>query len=601
VYGWIVRRQTLIQSNVCNGYGPTLRVMTRKKALVKNGEVVKKEIAALSPVEELEKIRKRLAELERGQTLGLVWRDIPEDVETLLRDEMPVLMHEPDLDIPGKIPSDQSHLLIEGDNLHALHVLQATHRAAVDVIYIDPPYNTGREFIYNDKLIDEENTWRHSAWLSFMGKRLTLARALMKDIGVMFVSINQIEAPRLWLLLEGIFGEQNIEVMIWHKISESGSAGQGKMKVTHRFRNDSEYVFAVYRNKESVRFNKLSKLKSYKNLYPNLDNDLRGPWISSEICKSEAKSMSTGKNFYVIKSPGGVSYARQWHVTHSEFQSLDMDNRIYWGAGKTLPRLKKFVDEPQPTTPTSLLTGYSQTDGIRDLAILIGPNAFDNPKPVELVQYLIELASKPDSLVLDFFAGSGTTLHAVAKLNAQDGGTRQCILVTNNENQISREVTHPRIKAALTGKWVDKAKHDPLPGSLSVYKTGFIKRLKSPDRMRTEIAKHTVDLIAIKEGSGTTVSRTADLTVLHGLNKTIAVVPGLDPDHVKLCASADKKVREGNHKTVYLFTWSNQGVEEEIAALWPGWDVQPLPSEMLAALRRNVPAPRLFDGDGGAQ
>lgn len=550
---------------------------------------------------ELETIRKRLAELERAQTLGLVWRDIPEDVESRLRDDMPVLVSEPDQNIAGNIPSDQSHILIEGDNLHALHVLQATHRGAIDVIYIDPPYNTGKEFVYNDKLIDEENTWRHSAWLSFMEKRLTLARDLMKDTGVMFVSINQIEAPRLWLLLEGIYGEQNIEVMIWHKISESGSAGQGKMKITHRFRNDSEYVFAVYRNKEIVRFNKLSKLKSYKNLYPNLDNDLRGPWISSEICKSEAKSISTGKNFYVIKSPGGVNFARQWHVDHAEFQRLDADSRIHWGAGKTLPRLKKFVDEPQPTTPTSLLTGYSQTDGIRDLEILVGPNAFDNPKPVELVQYLVELVSKPDLLVLDFFAGSGTTLEAVVKINASDGGTRQCILVTNDENSICRDVTQPRLKAVLTGRWADKQKHEPLPGSLSFYKTGFIKRLKSPDRMRTEIAKHTIDLIAIKEGAGTTVSRTADLTVLHGLNKTIAVVPGLDPDHVKLHANAEKKVREGDNKIVYLFTWSNQGVEEETAALWSGWVVQPLPSEMLAALRRNAPSPRLFDVDGGSR
>ena len=112
---------------------------------------------------------------------------------------------------------------------------------------------------------------------------------------------------------------------------------------------------------------------------------------------------------------------------------------------------------------------------------------------------------------------------------------------------------------------------------------------------------NTAYLIAIKEGAGTTVSRTADLTVLYGLNKTIAVVPGLDPDHVKLCANADKKVREGDHRTVYLFTWSNQGVEKEIAALWPSWVVQPLPSEMLAALRRNAPAPRLVDIDGGSQ
>ena len=119
--------------------------------------------------------------------------------------------------------------------------------------------------------------------------------------------------------------------------------------------------------------------------------------------------------------------------------------------------------------------------------------------------------------------------------------------------------------------------------------------------LQNKQTKTNSDRIALKEGAGTTVSRTADLTVLYGLNKTIAVIPGLDPDHVKLRANAEKKVRDGDRKTVYLFTWSNQGVEDEIAALWPGWVVQPLPSEMLAALRRNAPIPSLFDVDGGSR
>jgi adenine-specific DNA-methyltransferase len=156
--------------------------------------------------------RAPLARNESGEKLGLVWRDIPEDVEILLRDEIPVLIHEKELDVPGAIPSDQAHILIEGDNLHALHVLQATHRGKVDVIYIDPPYNTGNEFRYNDKIIDKENPWRHSAWLSFMSKRLSLARELLAESGVIVISIDDNEQARLRLLCDEVFGASNFVV-----------------------------------------------------------------------------------------------------------------------------------------------------------------------------------------------------------------------------------------------------------------------------------------------------------------------------------------------------------------------------------------------------
>jgi adenine-specific DNA-methyltransferase len=202
-------------------------------------------------------------------------------------------------------------------------------------------------------------------------------------------------------------------------------------------------------------------------------------------------------------------------------------------------------------------------------------------------------------MILDFFAGSGTTLHAAAELNAQDGGTRRCILVTNDQNGICRQVTFPRIKALLTGEWAD-GRRDPLPGSLVFYRTEFVKRLKSPDRMRTEIAKHTVDLIALREGTARTLTRNALMALLKGSGKTVAVVPGLDPDHADLRNTAERKVEEGDRKVVYLFTWSDNGVEEEVAALWPSWEVNPLPAEMLAALRRLAPPARLFEDLGGA-
>ena len=569
-------------------------------------------------VKELEKIRKRLAELERGQKLGLVWRDIPEDVETLLRDEMPVLIHEPDLDISGKISCDQSHILIEGDNLHALHVLQATHRNAIDVIYIDPPYNTGNDFVYNDLLIDRENPWRHSAWLSFMSKRLKLAAELLAHDGIILVSISDHEGAHLQLLMDEIFGEINrIGPILW--FYEGVNDNTALIKKTH------EYIL-VYRASPEINFSRTIQ-------DPNVVLD---DVIENSVVKNGAKNPPSS----IFLPAGFPASFESGNIKKSEVKSLKVSEDIKVNGAKTLNGvtvtsgwssrniLENFINasfspvldsKGQKTTFAITAAGNIVYRKIRDQSHVLSvirnvgtvANAgadllkmgvdFDFPKPVGLIKYLIQLHGDADGIIVDFFAGTGTTLHAVAEINATDGGTRQCILVTNNENGICRDVTHPRIKAALTGKWADKQKHDPLPGSLSFYKTGFIKRLKSPDRMRTEIAKHTVDLIAIKEGAGTTVSRTADLTVLYGLNKTIAVVPGLDPDHVKLHANAEKKVREGDRKTVYLFTWSDQGVEEETAALWPGWVVQPLPSEMLAALRRNAPLPSLFDVDGVSQ
>lgn len=611
---------------------------------------------------ELETIRKRLAELEREQKLGLVWRDIPEDVETLLRDEMPVLIHEPDLDIPGKIPSDKSHVLIEGDNLHALHVLQATHRGSVDVIYIDPPYNTGnKDWMYNDQFIDKEDEFRHSKWLSFMHKRLALAKQLLCDTGVLIVSIGNDEAHRLIALCERMFSDKIITQV---SVQTSGGKPSGGFNFVHEF-----LIFVVPQDFtpsatsftggnartpwEGMTLATFNKTQRPNQTYPIFVNQRTGRLHSigatlAEVVKSGKFKGSLSKYRYEVdETPSGC--VAVWPITakgeecvwrlipkrlQSDYESgyikispnvkKEHKNKFsvqYLPAG-VIKKVKSGEIETfgtEPSLPT-LQLGLSTTsgadiptvwteklhhtvNGTEILKQILGKKTFQYPKPLQLIEDVLMASGggKQNGVILDFFAGSGTTLHAVAKLNDLDGGTRQCILVTNNENSICRDVTQPRLKAVLTGKWADKQKHDPLPGSLSFYKTGFIKRLKSPDRMRTEIAKHTIDLIAIKEGAGTTVSRTADLTVLHGLNKTIAVVPGLDPDHVKLHANAEKKVREGDNKTVYLFTWSNQGVEEETAGLWPGWVVEPLPSEMLAALRRNAPSPRLFDVDGGSR
>lgn len=594
---------------------------TTPKPLAHNEPGEQKEVTALPPSEELEKLRQRIAELEeleRGQKLGLMWRDRPEGVETRLRDEIPVLIHEKELDVPGAAPSDLPHILIEGDNLHALHVLQATHRGKVDVIYIDPPYNTGNEFRYNDKLIDKENPWRHSAWLSFMSKRLLLARELLTESGVIIISIDDNEQARLRLLCDELFGASNFIVCAPTVMNLKGNQDQLGFAGAH------EYTIVYARDIATVKLGKFSV--DDEAMMEKWQEDEQGWWKQGAGLKATGANGPRSKRpnlwyaMYVAKDGSYVSPLRKkasddevWPITNGREMSWrwsattakeKQHDLIAAGTSPNWTIYKKqrpeLGDLPSKK-PKSILyrPEYSSSNGTNTLKKVLGDRVFPNPKPVDLIMDLVRVACpKKDGVVLDFFAGSGTTLHAVAQLNAVEGASRQCILVTNNENNICREVTVPRSAAVLTGKWSGE-KHNPLPGSLVFYHTDFAKRWESPDRMRTEIAKYTVDLIAVREGTARTLTRNASMALLKGSGKTVAVVPGLNPEHADLHKAAERKVEEGDRKVVYLFTWSDNGVEEEVAALWPGWEVNPIPAEMLAALRRLAPSPCLFDDVGG--
>lgn len=345
------------------------------------------------------------------------------------------------------------NVFIEGDNLEVLKILQRHYYGKIKLIYIDPPYNTGKDFIYPDnfkeglqtylewtKQVNEEgkklssNTETegryHSNWLNMMYPRLKLARNLLAADGAIMVSIGEAELANLLKICAEIFGEANVEEIIWHKVADEGAAGQGKMKVTKRFRKDHETVIVAYRDKQKVSFNKPLRTRTLKNEQGNPDNDHRGPWLSANMSKSEARSIPNGKNFFSVTSPTGTTFTRQWHFSAEEFAELNADGRIYWGKGDTVPRLKKFVDEPTPLTPNSVVKGHSQTDGNRDFTELFeGLQLFENPKPVGLLSWLIEIGAGPDSLILDFFSGSGTSAHAVMQLNAMDGGARRHIQI----------------------------------------------------------------------------------------------------------------------------------------------------------------------------
>lgn len=456
-----------------------------------------------------------IAELSNEKKYGLVWdkENTLEDVVQDCIDNIPVLKIDETKTI---LNGGQNNLLIEGDNYHSLLALNMIAKESVDVIYIDPPYNTGHEdFIYNDNFVNEDDGFRHSKWLSFMERRLKLARELLKDDGIIFISINDIEYGNLRVFCSEIFGENNVETIIWNKISEGGLAGSGKMKITLRFRIDHEYVIVCYKNKDLTVLNKPLRMPDWKTEYPNKDNDPRGPWCDGEISKSEAKSNPNGKNYYTITTPSGKhSYSRQWHFDKEEFDSYLNDtvltengivvSRIWWGSdGEKCPRLKRFQNELKPTTPTSVIKGISQTDGNSDYDIVFdveGDRDFNNPKPVKLIKNIVELSKNKNSVVLDFFAGSGTTGQAVLELNKEDGGNRKFILCTNNENNICEDVTYQRLKTVITGKRKDKSKYsDGLNGSLYYLKTDFVKNNGNSDQAKYNISDKLDALLCVKE------------------------------------------------------------------------------------------------------
>ncbi len=346
------------------------------------------------------------------------------------------------------------NLFIEGDNLDALKLLQETYLGKVKMIYIDPPYNTGKDFIYKDDFKqsteeylqeseqkDEEgnrlvantdsNGRFHSDWLSMMYPRLKLARNLLKDDGVIFISIDDAEIHNLKKLCDEIFGADNfIAELIW----ERAFSPKNDAKFVS---NSHDYVVMYSKEISSFTIGRLPRSEAANARYKNPDNDPRGPWSSSDISvktyNAECDYPITAPSGRVIEPPTG----RCWSLSKKAFLERLQDNRIWFGAdGDGVPRIKRFLTELKHDgmVPTSLLfhreVGHSQEGAKEVVSLFEGKGHFDGPKPVRLLSRLLTLANtNPDDIILDFFAGSATTAHAVMQLNAEDGGKRKFIMV----------------------------------------------------------------------------------------------------------------------------------------------------------------------------
>ena len=444
--------------------------------------------------------RAALLELAATKRYGLVWEEREEEVEERLREELPVLIEDSELRIQNSTDAP-THILIEGDNLEALTTLSYTHEGKIDVIYIDPPYNTGnKDFVYNDSFVDSEDSYRHSKWLSFMSKRLRIAKHLLSDRGVIFISIDDNEQANLKLLCDEVFGvEKFISMFIWKSRQNKDNRNVTGVSIDH------EYVLCYSKN-AYIRALKGSDRKTDQ--YTNPDNDPRGPWASANMAGLLDAEQRPNCHYDLINPKTGINYGRPkmgWRYDKNTMRRLIEEDRIIWPESPSgRPRKKSFLSEISVVLP-----GFSSVigedvftrDGTKQLDELFEKRPFEFPKPMELIMQLVEQSTKQDSTVLDFFAGSGTTLHAVMQLNQEDGGKRQCILVTNNENNICRDVTYERNKRVINGYTTPKGQEVEglKQNNLRYYRTHLLPRERTNRNMRHLVSAST-DLLCIKEG-----------------------------------------------------------------------------------------------------
>ena len=396
-----------------------------------------------------------------------------------------------------------NHILIEGDNLEALATLAYTHEGKIDIIYIDPPYNTGNnDFIYNDSYVDKEDSYRHSKWLSFMSRRLRIAKKLLSDYGVIFISIDDNEQADLKILCDSIFMPSNFcGQFIWRKKSGGGQTDR-------YFVTEHEYIL-VYQATNKFCWKDIQIEKSRKN-YKYQDEKGSYNLIKLEKWGSSAHKEDRPSMYFPIKNPDGEDFypvapdgkAGRWRVGVKKMQTLIKDNLIEWKNG--IPYEKDYYSETEVKTKTqksrSILYNVGETgDGSNLLTnIFREKDVFQNPKPLSLIKELISHNSA--NYILDFFSGSGTTLHATMQLNAEDGGNRQCILITNNENNICENITYKRNQLVING-YTD-LNNEEVPGltknNLRYYRTGFVGRSRSMQNMR-KLVNLATDMLCIKE------------------------------------------------------------------------------------------------------
>lgn len=555
-----------------------------------------------------------LLELIRGhQKYGLVWEDKPEDIEERLREDLPVLVERNDEKVHPIIsdnPDAPNHLIIEGDNLAALTELSYTHAGKIDVIYIDPPYNTGnKDFVYNDSYVDGEDSFRHSKWLSFIAKRLRIAKQLLSDGGLIFISIDDHEQGNLKVLCDEIFLENNfIATFSWVK-KKKGS------HLSKTVRSMTEYVLCYAMNYSSIelygenaysdkqqplakRTNSIKRLSFPANLIQTTLKD--GTYSGKQGLGTSASTFLpfTVQNGIVITEcivDGPFIWTQPKldeelsHGTQVFLSSKFGFNVLRYNQGEKIKRPSTLIDN-------TVGVGTNEDAYNEIIEIFNAEGVMSYPKPTSLIKYLVRSKTyfKLDSIVLDFFAGSGTTLHAVMSLNAEDGGKRTCILCTNNENGICENVTYERNKRVIEG--YTKPNGDEVAGltdnNLRYYHTEFLPRERSVKNMR-ELVQASTGLLCIKNDLYTEAPfggrkmNAKYARYFENAGKRMLVI--FEERAIPFIADIIKTMPEGEKIKVYVFSHGSYAYDDEFAEVENRVELCALPQAIYDAYQKVLP------------
>ena len=470
---------------------------------------------------------------------GLFWEEHKERVDQELETKIPVLKENKKKRILESKEKD-FNFLIEGDNLHSLYILNKTHKENIDVIYIDPPYNTGKkDFIYNDKIVENEDGYKHSKWLSFLEKRLRLAQKLLKPSGIIFISIDDNELAELKLLCDSIFDERNFISILSIENNPKGRKNSNFISTSNEYcliyaknkdksyflenipksikdlskDEDGNYVhnsgkrILVGKNEFNEEVKDFSSDKHYSVYYNKETNDM--------ILRKEAKISDEDEDlkyagyerYYSYKNNHFVLNTYSYHKFYDLFQKNALafkDKKIYEKNYSTMIRMKSMVinksykaiiDNKEKDFQIDVKTTSAGTELKKIFNTDVIP--FNNPKNTGLIKLLLSLIENKNALVLDFFAGSGTTAQAVLELNKEDKGKRRFILCNNNENNICEDITYERIKRVIKGYADVKG----LPANLKYLKTNYIPRENSEkNNIYTNTLKEITNLIELENG-----------------------------------------------------------------------------------------------------
>ena len=575
--------------------------------------MAKKDYGNLNKNQLLEIIEK----LEGKKKYGLIWDEerVPEKVVTDCQYNLPVLTEVKEKEIFTN-DNEPTHILIEGDNYHSLSVLNYTHKGEIDLIYIDPPYNTGaKDFIYNDQYVEKDDTWRHSKWLNFMSKRLELAKDLLKNEGVIFISINEEEQAQLKLLCDKIFSVENYLAMFTVKVRHEDRILKGDKD----FHEVVEYLF-LYR-----------KSNDFKTVKRILDNTSIAEYIYEikELNKNpetimlgtkEAKIFKPSE-FEIVKGEPSEIKVKKINIRGSikegnssgRFFMKFLANKL----GKQLGYLYKvpnigddgighryfFLPEKPSRTNGDYFQGVPLDKS--DIKEVPYPNFLDfeydfnnvgyeggvvfrnGKKPINFLLKCFEMGGlfeNKNAIVVDFFAGSGSSGHALMQLNKDVKGNRKIILCTNNEGNICEEITYPRIQQAIKGYSVGKENFEALGNNLKYFKTSFVRNNLNKDQLKIDITKRCTEMLCLKEGIYNLLNATNDWKIFEQGNKYLAIYYDFATDTLNDLKNEMNRLK--GDKVLYCFTVDPQGLDKNNFDGWKNIRLEPIPQKILDIYKR---------------